>query len=135
MGENHILSPDIGGKFFRLVYQMQLWLYFFLSVSQWELHLNRIMTSIYKILPTLLEVFLRHLSYYHWKTFNEAYYKINEFSNFKYNLVSQFNKLQDTATELGSKSASLRTWKSLLNYDQSINIKFSWFFSLCNAWE
>ena len=62
-----------------------------------------------KNLPTFLEVFLRHLSYCCRKTFNEAYDKINEFSNFKYNLVSQFNKLQDTATELGSDDTFLRT--------------------------
>ena len=54
-----------------------------------------------KILHTLLEVFLRHLSYCRRKALNEAHDKINEFSNFKYNLVSRFNKLQDTATELG----------------------------------
>ena len=56
-----------------------------------------------KILPTLSEVFLRHLSYCRRKAFNDAHDKINEFSNFKYNLVSRFNKPQDTATELGSK--------------------------------
>ena len=56
-----------------------------------------------EILSTLLEVFLRHLSYCRRKAFNEPDHKINEFSNFKYNLVSRFNKLQDTATELGSK--------------------------------
>ena len=65
-----------------------------------------------KILPTILEGFLRHLSYCYRKAFNEAYDKINEFSNVKYNLVSRFNKLQDTATELGSKDTFLRTWDS-----------------------
>ena len=49
------------------------------------------------------------------KAFNDAYNKINEFSNFKYNLVSRFNKLQDTAPELGSKDTFLRTWDSRLN--------------------
>ena len=48
-------------------------------------------------------VFLRHLSYCPNKAFHEAYDKMNEFSNFKYNLVSRFDKLQGTATELGSK--------------------------------
>ena len=67
-----------------------------------------------KILPTLLEVFLRHLSYCRRKAFNDTYDKIIEFSNFKYTLVSQFNKLQDTAAELGSKDTFLRTWNSLL---------------------
>ena len=56
-----------------------------------------------EILSTLLEVFLRHLSYCRRKAFNKPDDKIIEFSNFKYNLVSRFNKLQDTATELGSK--------------------------------
>ena len=50
-----------------------------------------------------LAVFLRHLSYCCWKTVNEGYEKIYNFSNFKCNLVSQFNKLQDAATKLGSK--------------------------------
>ena len=85
-----------------------------------------------KILPALLEVFLRHLSYCRRKAFNEAYDKINEFSNFKNNLFSRFNKPQDNVTELGSKDTFLRTWNSLLNYDQSLNIQFDWFFSLCN---
>ena len=49
-----------------------------------------------KILPRLLEMFLRHLSYYHMKAFYEGYDKINEFSNFKCNLVSRFNKLRGT---------------------------------------
>ena len=55
-----------------------------------------------KILPTLLEVSLRHLFYCPRRAFNEAYDKINEFSSFKYNLASRFNKLQDTAATLGS---------------------------------
>ena len=62
-----------------------------------------------------LKIFLRNRSYSHMKAFNDAYNKINEFSNFKYNLVSRFNKLQDTAPELGSKDTFLRTWNSLLN--------------------
>ena len=69
------------------------------------------------------------------KAFNEAYDKINEFSNFKYNFVSWFNKLQDTATELDSKDIFLRTWSSLLNYGQRLNIQFNQFFSLCNAYD
>ena len=54
-----------------------------------------------KIVPTLLEVFLRHLFHCRTKAFNETYDKNNEFSNFKCNLVSRFNKLQDTAGEIG----------------------------------
>ena len=80
------------------------------------------------ILPALLEVFLRHLSYCRRKAFNEAYDKINEFPNFKNNLVSRFKKPQDNVTELGWKDTFLRTWNSLLNYDQSLNIQFDWFF-------
>ena len=87
-----------------------------------------------KILPTLLELFLRYFSYCRRKAFNEAYDKINEFSNFKYNLVSRFSKLQDTVTELDSRDTFLRTWNnSLLNYDPSVNIEFNLFFSLCTA--
>ena len=88
-----------------------------------------------KILPTLLQLFLRYFSYCRRKAFNEAYDKINEFSNFKYNLVSRFNNLQDTAIELGSKNTFWRTWNSLLNLIKALicNIQFNWFFSLCNA--
>ena len=78
-----------------------------------------------KNLPTLLKVFLTHLSYCHWRAFNDAYDKINEFTNFKHNLVSRLNKLQDTATELSSKGTFLRTWNFLLNHDQSLNIQFN----------
>ena len=79
-----------------------------------------------KILPKFLEVFLRHLSfsYCRRKTFNEAYDKINEFSDFKDYLASRFNKLEDTATELGSKNSFLRTWNSLLNCNRSLNMPF-----------
>ena len=69
-----------------------------------------------KILPSLLEMFLRHLSYCLLKGFYEDYDEINEFSNFKCNLVSRFNQLQDIATEKGSKDTLLRTLNSLLNY-------------------
>ena len=81
----------------------------------------------FKILPTLLEVFLRHLSYCLGKAFNEGYDKINEFSSFKCNLVSRFNKFQDTVTELSSKDTFLRTWNSLLNYNWSLNMQFNYF--------
>ena len=82
------------------------------SKSYDEIHL--------KILPTLSEVLLRYLSYCPMKVFNDAHDKINEFSNFKYNLTSRFNKLQDTATELGSEDTFLKTWNSLLNCYQSL---------------
>ena len=85
--------------------------------SQWKFHLNRMMASILR--------FYWHLSYCRRKAFNEAYDKINKFSNFKYNLLSRFNKFQDTATELGLKDTFLRTWDSLINYDQSLNIQFN----------
>ena len=70
------------------------------------------------------------LSYCRRKAFNEVYDKINEFSNFKHNLVFRFNKLQDTATELGSKDTFLRTQNSLLNYNRSLNMKFNSFLSV-----
>ena len=50
-----------------------------------------------KILLTHFEVFLRHSNCYS-KTFYESYDKIYKFSNFKCDLVSQFNNLQDPAT-------------------------------------
>ena len=65
------------------------------SQSHDAIHLN--------ILPILLQVFLMHLFCCRRKAFNEGYDKINRFSNFKYNFVSQFNKLQNTATKLGSR--------------------------------
>ena len=70
------------------------------------------------------------LSYCRRKAFNEVYDKINEFSNFKHNLVFRFNKLQDIATELGSKDTFLRIQNSLLNYNRSLNMKFNSFLSV-----
>ena len=53
------------------------------------------------ILPMLLKVFLRSLSYCHSKFFHDdGCNKINELLNFKCNLVSRFNKLRDIATKL-----------------------------------
>ena len=63
-----------------------------------------------------LKIFLRRLSYCCRKAIDDAYNKSNECSNFKYNLVSQFNKLQDNAPESGWKGNFLRTWNSLLNF-------------------
>ena len=76
-----------------------------------------------KILPTLLEVFPRHLVYCHREVFHEdGYDKINEISNFKCSLTSPFSKFRDTTVELGSKGTFLRTWNPLLNNNGSLNI-------------
>ena len=90
-----------------------------------------------KILPTLLEVFRRHLFYCHRKVFHEdGYIKVSELSNFKCNHVSHFNKLGDTATELGLKGTFSRTWNSIVNNNGSLNIQFNYlFFPLCNTSE
>ena len=74
-----------------------------------------------KILPIILQVFLRHLSY--WR--RKAFYKIDELSNFRCSLVSRLNKLRDTANKLGSKGTFLRTWNSLLNNNGTLNIQFN----------
>ena len=65
-------------------------------------------------------VFLRHLSYCRRKAFNNDYDKINKFSNFKCNLVSRSNKLEDTYIELASDDTFLRTWDSLLNLIEAL---------------
>ena len=55
----------------------------------------------------ILEVILIHL----FKACHEnGYDKINVLSNFKCSLVSCFNKLRDTANDLGSKKTFLKTW-------------------------
>ena len=70
-----------------------------------------------KILPTLLEVFLRHLSYCGRQAFHDdGYDKINEL--FECNLVSCFNKIRDTATKL-------KIWDSLLNNNGNLNLQFN----------
>ena len=62
-----------------------------------------------EILPTLIEVFLRHLSFCRKKSFYEdGYNKINELSNYKGNLISRFNTLWDKAIELDSKESLLK---------------------------
>ena len=49
------------------------------------------------ILPTLLEVFFRQISYYRRKAFYEdGYGKVNQRSNFKYHPAYCINKLGDT---------------------------------------
>ena len=74
-----------------------------------------------KILPTVLEVFLKHLSYCRRKVFYEDYDKTNEFSNFKRNLVFRFSKFQDNVTKLGSKDTFFQLWllskpKQIINF-------------------
>ena len=72
-----------------------------------------------KTLPTLLEVILMHL----FKACHEdGYDKINELSNFKCDLVSCFNKFKGIANELGPKITFLRTWISILNNNENLNI-------------
>ena len=57
-----------------------------------------------EILPALIEVFLRHLSFCRRKAFYEdGYNKSYELSNYKGNLISRFNALKDMSIALGSK--------------------------------
>ena len=61
------------------------------------------------ILPTVIEVFLRHLSFCQRKAFYEdGYNKINELSNYKQNLISRFNTLRDKAIVLVSNISFLK---------------------------
>ena len=46
--------------------------------------------------------------------------RCKELFNFKYNLVSCYNKLKDTATELSSKEIFLKIWNSLLNNNENL---------------
>ena len=79
-----------------------------------------------EILATLIEVFLRHLSFCKRKAFYEdGYNKINELSNYKGNLNSRFNALRDKAIELSSKESFLTKWKLLLSRNESLNIQFN----------
>ena len=79
-----------------------------------------------EILPTLIEVFLRHLHFCRRKAFYEDdYSKINELTNYKGNLVSRFRTLRDKAIEMGSKESFLKKWKLLLDRKESLNIQFS----------
>ena len=78
-----------------------------------------------EILPILIEVFLRHLSFCWRKAFYEdGYNKIHELSNYKGNLISRFNVLREMSTELGSKKSFLRKWNSLLNINETLDLKF-----------
>ena len=65
-----------------------------------------------------------------WKLYLSC--KIAKISNFTCKRVSRLNKLQDTATDLGSKDTFLRTWKS---YNWNLNIQFNSFVSLCKSSE
>ena len=83
-----------------------------------------------EILPTLIEVFLRHLIFCRRKAFYEdGYNKIHELSNYKRNLISRFNVLQEMSTALGSKKSFLKKWNSLLNINGTLNIKFQSLYS------
>ena len=78
-----------------------------------------------EILPTLIEVFLRHLYFCQRKVFYEDdYSKINELTNYKGNLISGFKSHKDKAIELGSKESLLKKWKLLLDRKESLNIQF-----------
>ena len=78
-----------------------------------------------EILPTLIEVFIRHLSFCRRKAFYEdGYNKIHELSNNKGNLISRFNVLCEMSTALGSKKSFLKKWNSLLNINETLNISF-----------
>ena len=79
-----------------------------------------------EIIPTLIEVFLRHL-YFCWRKafYEDGYSKINELTNYEGNLISKFTILRDKAIEIGSKESFLKKWKLLLDRKGSLNIQFS----------
>ena len=79
-----------------------------------------------EILPTLVEVFLRCLSFCRRKAFydGDGYNKISELSNYKGKLISRFNAMREMSTELGSKRSFLNRWNSLLNINETLDIKF-----------
>ena len=80
-----------------------------------------------EILPTLTEVYLRHLSFCRRKAFYEdGYNKIHELSNYKGNLISRFIKLKDISIEMGLKDSFLGKWNSLLNSNGTLNIQFNY---------
>ena len=84
-----------------------------------------------EILPTLIEVFLRQLSFYRRKAFCEDWYnKIHELSNYKGNLISRFNALRDMSIALGSKESFLKKWNSPLSRNGTLNIKVTVQFKL-----
>ena len=74
-----------------------------------------------EILPTLIEVFLRHLSFCHRKTFYEGGYdKIHELLNY---FISSFNRLRDKSIGLKRIFSEDFTpsWRFLLNNVSSRN--------------
>ena len=79
-----------------------------------------------EILQTLIEVFLRHVTFCRRKAFyGDGYDKIQELSNFKGNLVSHFKKLRAMLVEFGSKESFLRKWNFVLNTNGTLNIQFN----------
>ena len=79
-----------------------------------------------EIFPTLIEVFMRHLSFCRRKAFyKDGYDKINELDNYKGNLISKFKNLKDKTAELGSKQSFLKKWKPLLDQNELLNIQFN----------
>ena len=79
-----------------------------------------------EILPTLIKVFLRHLSFCRRKAFYEdGDNKINELDKYKGNLISRFKTLKDKAIEFGSTKFFLKKWRLLLDKNESLNIEFS----------
>ena len=79
-----------------------------------------------EILPTLIKVFLRHLSFCRRKAFYEdGDNKINELDNYKGNLISRFKILKDKAIEFGSTKFFLKKWRLLLDKNESLNIEFN----------
>ena len=68
-----------------------------------------------EIFPTLIEVFIRRLSFCRRKAFyKDGYNNINELDNYKGNLISRFKNLKDKIAELGSKQLFLKKWKPLI---------------------
>ena len=76
-------------------------------------HHNGSFSQFHSVVPTLWELFLRHLSYHHMEAFhNDRYDNIIKVFNFKCNLVSHF---------------CLKTWNSLLNNNENLNIQINYF--------
>ena len=79
-----------------------------------------------KALPSILEVFLKYLSYCRSKAFHDdGYDKINELSNYKGNFFFRINDLSDTVTKFGFKETILKTWNFLLKNNGNLNIQFN----------
>ena len=79
-----------------------------------------------EIFPTLIEVFIRHLSFCRRKAFyKDGYNNINELDNYKGNLISRFKNLKNKIAELGSKQLFLKKWKPLLDQNELLNIQFN----------